>query len=194
MSLRDLTLVAVSTTFGLVGCGPVPSTIYAVSRGSHDPNLLSGAHPTKPLRVQIRTANPVARAVVMSELEHTGVVIVDSEARTSTAASKVDRVVVAEVDVKPVEWSEGYANRYRAAASSGVSFHVAVAVRMLIAETGEVRWSGQAMYPEPISKLDEGIEALTHIAMRHAACPIERGATWVEQRYGTWGCLPPNSP
>ncbi len=57
-------------------------------------------------------------------------------------------------------------------------FRLAVSVRSVNVETGEVRWTGSAYYPEPVTNPEDGLVYLTRAAVGRALCPFEDGATW----------------
>lgn len=69
-----------------------------------------------------------------------------------------------------------------AVAPAGGAYHCNVAIRAVNVEIGEVRWTGTAWYPRPVTDPEEGIRVLTATAIARARCPIERGFFWYQDK------------
>ncbi|MGH7205269.1 MAG: CsgG/HfaB family protein [Nitrospiraceae bacterium] len=100
-----------------------------------------------------------------------------------------DRVIFADVTIRPEAVSQAYVGPYGGGSRSGTVYHLNVSVRAVNVETGEVRWSGTAYYPGPVTNPDQGAVYLAQSAIARALCPVEEGFEWVEP--GSWsegGC------
>ena len=79
-----------------------------------------------------------------------------------------DRVVFAE------------ASNREARFSSGVEYHLRVAVRGVEVETGKIRWSGTAANARAVINPEDTLTVLAIVAVARAICPVEKGYVWVE--------------
>jgi hypothetical protein len=88
--------------------------------------------------------------------------------------------VFAEASNREAPFSSASVNRYGGTSSSGVVYHLSVAVRGVEVETGKIRWSGNAFSPGAVNNPEQGLTILTEHAVFRAICPVEKGYVWVE--------------
>jgi hypothetical protein len=98
-----------------------------------------------------------------------------------------ERIVFAEVTITPAVSSRAYVNQYGGRAQTDTIYHLSVAVRMVNVETGEIRWSGSASYPQPVNNPEVGVVYLTQSAIARAVCRVEDGYKWQERSIWTQG-------
>lgn len=91
-----------------------------------------------------------------------------------------DRVVFAEASNHESPFSSASVNRYGGTSSSGVVYHLRVAVRAVEVETGKIRWSGTAVNAAAVNNPEVSLNALAMFAVFRAICPVEKGYVWVE--------------
>jgi hypothetical protein len=82
--------------------------------------------------------------------------------------AKADSVIFAKVTVAPVDGRSAY--------------NCNVTIRAVNVDIGEVRWTGTAWYPRPVSDPEESVRILTATAIARARCPIERGFLWYQDK------------
>ncbi|HXX73905.1 MAG TPA: CsgG/HfaB family protein [Nitrospiraceae bacterium] len=97
-----------------------------------------------------------------------------------------DQIVFADAAVLSEE-VQRIVDSYGGFSQAETVYQLSVSVRNTSVETGELRWSGTATYPKPVTNRDEGLIDLTRHAMSHAVCPLENGYTWDERA----GCRKP---
>ena len=97
-----------------------------------------------------------------------------------------DQIIFADATVNSKE-VQSVVDSYGGLSQAETVYQLSVSVRNVSIETGEVRWSGTATYPKPVTSPDEGLIDLTRHAMSHAVCPLENGYTWDERA----GCRKP---
>ena len=107
-----------------------------------------------------------------------------------------DRVVFAEASNREARFSSASVNRYGGESSTGVVYHLRVAVRGVEVETGKIRWSGTASFPSAVNNPEQGLTALATVALVRAICPEEKGYVWVEHSTNseTYGCTKDGKP
>ena len=91
-----------------------------------------------------------------------------------------DRVVFGEHTISSNVVSRSSFNVYGGGSRSETVYNVSVSVRSVDVETGEIRWSGSALYPSPINNPESAISYLTQAAVARANCLIEMGYEWKE--------------
>jgi hypothetical protein len=92
-----------------------------------------------------------------------------------------DRVVFAEASNREARFSSASVNQYGGESSSGVVYHLRVAVRGVEVETGKIRWAGTASTPSAVNNPDVALDGLAKTAVLRAICPVEKGYVWVEE-------------
>jgi hypothetical protein len=80
-------------------------------------------------------------------------------------------------------------SQFRTSGSYGEAYRTSVAVRKVHVDSGEVRWSGTASYPEPTINPEKDAIALAAWAIARAECRVELGYVWEEPSSNTGGCL-----
>lgn len=91
-----------------------------------------------------------------------------------------DRVVFAEASNREARFSSASVDQYGGQSSSGVVYHLSVAVRGVEVETGKIRWAGTAFTPSAVNNPDVALDLLATTAVLRAICPMEKGYVWVE--------------
>lgn len=91
-----------------------------------------------------------------------------------------DRIVFAEASNREAPFSSASVNMYGGASSSGVVYHLRVAVRAVEVETGKIRWSGTAVNASAVNNPEDSLTLLATVAIIRAICPVEKGYVWVE--------------
>ncbi len=113
---------------------------------------------------------------------------------------EVERVVFAQVTITPAvvgrtnhsPSSNGDAPAklfFSGAFFSDPAFNAEVSVHSVAVDTGELRWSGTASYPAPITNPDKGAVSLARIAIARAKCLVTAGFEWKELDETGGGCL-----
>jgi hypothetical protein len=92
-----------------------------------------------------------------------------------------DRVIFVEVTERSSSYSRAHVGPNYGNAQSGIEYHVAVAVRGVDVETGEIRWSGTAQTPGAINNPEQAAVILGELAAARALCPEESGYHWKER-------------
>lgn len=199
------TILALSLTLMFpVGCA---HNVYPISTGSH--SKIEPINPDKPPRVVVWGNHPsVVNAVtqMMQEikvqvLERSRLKEIMNEQRvrlTNTSDDEADLlrvgrllgadwIIFADATLTSAEDRRAAVNAYGGYSRAQTVYHLSVSVRNVSLETGEVRWSGTATYPGPVTNPDQGLIYLTRYAISHATCPLENGYTWDERA----GCRKP---
>jgi curli biogenesis system outer membrane secretion channel CsgG len=63
-------------------------------------------------------------------------------------------------------------------AQTSTVYHLAVAVRGVSVETGEIQWTSTARFPGALGQHELGLVTLTKAARARARCPLDQGAKW----------------
>ena len=92
-----------------------------------------------------------------------------------------DRVIFVELTEKSNMLSRAYVDQSSGFARSETVYHVSLALRCVDVETGEVRWSGTAQFPQAITNPDQAAVILADVAAARALCPVESGYQWKER-------------
>ncbi len=82
-------------------------------------------------------------------------------------------VIFAEAEITPPR--QGYSTE---------GYLVTVVVRNVQIETGEVKWSGTAYFPERINSPDSGVLNAARWAIERATCPVETESVWHDPPIG----------
>jgi hypothetical protein len=197
-SLTLLLMIALCSSF-IMGCA---NQVYPVTTGFHA--LSSPADKDKKRRLVVWATHPAIATTVMSLAQQTGHTVLersrldqifkeqairlthtsDDDAQILRVGKLIgaDHIIFAEHTVSSSIASSTYVNRYGGGSRSDTVYHVSVAVRSVNLESGEVRWSGTAQYPGPITNPEAGLSHLTQSAISRATCPTELGWTWTEAR------------
>jgi hypothetical protein len=91
-----------------------------------------------------------------------------------------DRIVFAEASSREAQFSSASVDKYGGTSSSGVVYHLRVAVRAVEVETGKIRWSGNAVNTHAVNNPEDSLTVLAMVAVARALCPVERGYVWKE--------------
>lgn len=197
-------LILALTIIFSAGCS---HTVYPVSTGSH--SKLEQVNPDKPPRVVIWGNHPSVVTAVTQMMQELKVQVVErarlkeilNEQKirlTNTADDEADLlrvgrllgadwIIFADSTVNSAENRRAAVNAYGGYSQAQTVYHLSVSVRNVSIETGEVRWSGTATYPGPVTNPDQGLMYLTRHAMARAICPLEQSYTWDERG----GCQKP---
>jgi len=190
------------TSLGLISC----STVYPVTTGSHVQNEME-----KKYRMVIWATHPAMASTIMSMAQQGGNTIVERSrldqvfkeqqirlTHTSDDDAQVlrvgkllgaDRVIFAEHTISSSNFNKAVVSAYGGSSSSQAVYNLSVSIRSVDVETGEVRASGTAYYPKPITNPDAGLIGLTRAAVARAACRIEKEYEWKELNGSeTGGC------
>lgn len=92
-----------------------------------------------------------------------------------------DWIIFVEANINSAEERGAEVNAYGGRSYARTVFHLSVSVRNVSVETREIRWSGIATYPRPITNPEEGLIYLTNSAIARALCPIESEYNWTEK-------------
>lgn len=84
--------------------------------------------------------------------------------------SGAERMVFVDATVRPAQFGISLIPHYA----------LAVMVRAVNTETGQISWQGSATYSAPTADLDTGIGSLTRWAVARAVCQEEAGDRWIE--------------
>jgi curli biogenesis system outer membrane secretion channel CsgG len=203
MWLRLATTLALALTVMFsTGC----ANVYPVSTGSHA--TIQPVNPDKSSRAVVWGNHPAVVNAATQTMQEMNVQVVertrlkeilneqkvrltntsDDETELLKAGRLLgaDQIIFADATVNSKE-VQRVVDSYAGLSQAETVYQLSVSVRNVSIETGEVRWSGTATYPTPVTKPDEGLIDLTRHAMSHAVCPLENGYTWDEQA----GCRKP---
>jgi curli production assembly/transport component CsgG len=203
MWIRPATTLALALTVMFsTGC----ANVYPVSTGSHA--KIEPVNPDKPPRAVVWGNHPAVVDAATQTMQKMNVQVVE-RARlkeilneqqvhlTNTSDDEAawlkvgrllgaDQIIFADATVNSKE-VQRVVDSYGGLSQAETVYQLSVSVRNVSIETGEVRWSGTATYPKPVTNPDEGLIDLTRHAMSHAVCPLENGYTWDERA----GCRKP---
>jgi Curli production assembly/transport component CsgG len=196
------TLALALTAMFSTGC----ANVYPVSTGSHA--KFEPVNPDKPPRAVVWGNHPAVVDAATRTMQEMNVQVVerarlkeilneqkvrltntsDDEAELVKVGRLLgaDQIVFADATVNSKEMQR-VVDSYGGLSQAETVYQLSVSVRSVSIETGELRWSGTATYPKPVTNPDEGLNDLTRHAMSHAVCPLENGYTWDEQA----GCRKP---
>ena len=196
------TLTLALTVMFSAGC----TNVYPVSTGSH--SKIEPVNPAKPPRAVVWGNHPAVVDAATQTMQKMHVQVVErarlkeilNEQKvrlTNTSGDEAellkvgrllgaDQIVFADAAVNSKE-VQRVVDSYGGLSQAETVYQLSVSVRNVSIETGELRWSGTATYPKPVTNRDEGLIDLTRHAMSHAVCPLENGYTWDEQA----GCRKP---
>lgn len=196
------TLTLALTVMFSAGC----TNVYPVSTGSH--SKIEPVNPDKPPRAVVWGNHPAVVDAATQTMQEMHVQVVErarlkeilNEQKvrlTNTSGDEAellkvgrllgaDQIVFADAAVNSKE-VQRVVDSYGGLSQAETVYQLSVSVRNVSIETGELRWSGTATYPKPVTNRDEGLIDLTRHAMSHAVCPLENGYTWDEQA----GCRKP---
>ena len=196
------TLTLALTVMFSAGC----TNVYPVSTGSH--SKIEPVNPDKPPRAVVWGNHPAVVDAATQTMQKMHVQVVerarlkeilneqkvrltntsDDEAELLKVGRLLgaDQIVFADAAVNSKE-VQRVVDSYGGLSQAETVYQLSVSVRNVSIETGELRWSGTATYPKPVTNRDEGLIDLTRHAMSHAVCPLENGYTWDEQA----GCRKP---
>lgn len=195
--MRHLALLGL-TVIVVTGCG---CTLYPVTTGSH--TTLENIDPAKPRRVVVWGNHPAVVNAV-TQYMHQSKLIVIERARlkevlneqkirlTNTPDDEADLlrvgrligadwIVFAEANINSAEERGASVDAYGGKSYARTVYHLSVSVRNVSVETGEIRWSGTATYPRPITNPEQGLVYLTNWAVARALCPVESGYNWTDK-------------
>lgn len=193
-----LTGLLLTTPAGLYGCGA--RGVYPIATGSHAPRE---ANPGKKQFTFVVWSNDpaVANAIggwvqesgemvlersrltdAMNEAKITPRHTTDDSADVLRAGRVVgvDRIIFADVTLRPEGRSAAYVNHYGGSSQSATVYHASVSVRGVAVDTGRVIWSGTAYYPAPVNNPEQAVVTLANTAMNKALCSTEDGYVWNE--------------
>lgn len=181
----------------IMGCA---KQVYPVTTGFHAPS--SPADKDKKRRLVVWATHPAIATTVMSLAQQAGHTVLersrldqifkeqairlthtpDDDAQILRVGKLLgaDTIIFAEHTVSSSVASSMYVNQYGGGSRSDTVYHLSVAVRSVDVESGEVRWSGVAQYPSPITNPEAGLSYLTQSAIARANCRTEWGWTWTE--------------
>jgi PBP1b-binding outer membrane lipoprotein LpoB len=209
MSLR---LAATILTLGLAvifsaGCANTVDPVYPVSTGSH--SKIEQVSPDKPRKAVVWGNHPIVVNSVIQAMQETKVRVIErarlkeimNEQKvrlTNTSDDEADLlrvgrllgadwIIFADAAVHSAEDRRTSGDASGANSRAQPVYHLSVSLRNVSIETGEIRWSGTATYPAPVTNPDQALISLTRMAMSHAVCPLENGYTWDERA----GCRKP---
>jgi curli production assembly/transport component CsgG len=203
MLIRPATTLALALTIVFsTGC----ANAYPVSTGSHskigpgNPDTLprSVVWGNHPVVVDAATQSMQEMNVQVVERARLKEILNEQKVRlTNTSDDEVellkvgrllgaDQVIFADATVNSKEVLR-VVDSYGGSSQAETVYQLSVSIRNISVETGEVRWSGTATYPKPVTHRDQGLIDLTRHAMSHAVCPLENGYTWDERA----GCRKP---
>ena len=201
-------ILSVFSSANMVAC----AHIYPITTGSHAPiGLHEPIHPDKKYRIVVWATHPAIASTVMSMAQQTGYTVVersrldqvfkeqeirlthtsDDDAQVLKVGKLVgaEYIIFAEHIISSSVQSEAFIGAFGGGSYSQTIYQVSVAVRGVNVETGEVRFSGTAYYPSPITNPEAQLPFLTHAAITRALCPIESGYEWKEySRFEQGGC------
>ena len=203
MGIRLATILALALTVMVsTGC----TNVYPVSTGSHA--TIEPVNPDKPQRAVVWGNHPAVVDAATHTMQEMNVQVVerarlkdilnehkvrltntsDDEAELLKVGQLLgaDQIIFADATVNSKE-VQRVVDSYGGLSQAETVYQLSVSVRNVSIETGEVRWSGTAAYPKPVTNPDEGLIDLTRHAMSHAVCPLENGYTWDERA----GCRKP---
>lgn len=189
--------LSVFLSANLVGCA---HNVYPITTGSHAP--INPADKDKKYRMVVWATHPAIASTIMSLAQQAGHTVVERSrldqvmkeqeirlTHTSDDDAQIlrvgkllgaERIVFAEHAISSNVVSRAFVNAYGGGGRSETVYHVSVSVRSVDVETGEVRASGTAQYPSPITNPEAGLTYLTQYAIARATCPIEMGYEWKE--------------
>jgi hypothetical protein len=202
-------LIRLATTLTLaltVMCSTGCANVYPVSTGSH--SKIEPVNPDKPPSAVVWGNHPMVVAAATQTMQEMKVQVVErarlkdilNEQKirlTNTSDDEADllrvgrllgadQIIFADATVNSKE-VQRVVDSYGGNTKAETVYQLSVSVRNVSIETGEVRWSGTATYPKPVTNPDQGLTDLTRHAISHAVCPLENGYTWDEQA----GCRKP---
>jgi hypothetical protein len=198
----------------LSGCAEIP---YPVTTGFHVPVDRNAQNGTR--RYAVWSNHPAVERVIVAGLQHGGHTVIervrlqealtdqmnksaltpDDEAKILAAARllEVDRLVFAQVTIKPTAVDQTNSRKGNGSSSpffsdsfsSDPAFHASVSVHSVAVDTGELRWSGTASYPSPITDPDKAVVFLARTAIARAKCLVMNGFEWKELNEAGGGCV-----
>lgn len=210
--IMTIRLPATILTLGLAvifstGCANTVDPVYPVSTGSH--SKIEQVSPDRPRKAVVWGNHPIVVNAVIQAMQETNVRVVErarlkeimneQKIRLTNAPDGeadllkvgrllgVDWIVFADATVHSAEDRRTPGDASGGGSQAQPVYHLSVSVRNVSIETGEIRWSGTATYPAPVTNPDQALISLTRMAISHAVCPLENGYTWDERA----GCRRP---